>query len=233
MPLEKSTPSLSPLSQYITQLSLSREAGSDCRLVPFDCAKQRGGHRRDVMEKSSETSTGAPCMTPLKKPAFVFDDRMILDGDALRKIGFKVTTIGRQIDLRQKYASVVGDSVVLPRRPRGLLVHFVETVHIIQLRPISSPSCVILIYALCATNKNIRDKTRAIQGSCAHPGLRHPSKLDKLLHVRQWQANHRQAVQQVTKKLLCASLRRRHSGHHDRHCDESNLGGKNTPAHCL
>ncbi|KAN0111747.1 UDP-glucose dehydrogenase [Russula decolorans] len=31
----------------------------------------------------------------MKKPAFVFDGRMILDGDALRQIGFKVTTIGR------------------------------------------------------------------------------------------------------------------------------------------
>ena len=39
--------------------------------------------------------TGAPCMTPWKKRAFVFDGRMILDVDALRKIGFKVTTIGR------------------------------------------------------------------------------------------------------------------------------------------
>jgi UDPglucose 6-dehydrogenase len=31
----------------------------------------------------------------MKKPAFVFDGRMILDGDALRQIGFKVMTIGR------------------------------------------------------------------------------------------------------------------------------------------
>lgn len=31
----------------------------------------------------------------MKKPAFVFDGRMILDGDALRQIGFKVVTIGR------------------------------------------------------------------------------------------------------------------------------------------
>ena len=135
-----------------------------------------------------------------KKSAFVFDGRIILDGDALRKIGFKVTTIGRQLDLRQKHAgvgAVVGDSVVLRRRPRGLLWHFVETAHIIQLRPFFSPSCVILIYALCVTNKNIRDiaryeSPRAIQDSCAHRGPRHPSELDKLLHVRQWKENHRQ-----------------------------------------
>ncbi|THH12855.1 hypothetical protein EW146_g7300 [Bondarzewia mesenterica] len=31
----------------------------------------------------------------MNKPAFVFDGRMILDADSLRKIGFKVTTIGR------------------------------------------------------------------------------------------------------------------------------------------
>jgi UDPglucose 6-dehydrogenase len=31
----------------------------------------------------------------MKKPAFVFDGRMILDGDALRQIGFNVMTIGR------------------------------------------------------------------------------------------------------------------------------------------
>lgn len=31
----------------------------------------------------------------MKKPAFVFDGRMILDRDALRKIGFEVMTIGR------------------------------------------------------------------------------------------------------------------------------------------
>ena len=31
----------------------------------------------------------------MKKPAFVFDGRMILDRQALRKIGFEVTTIGR------------------------------------------------------------------------------------------------------------------------------------------
>jgi UDPglucose 6-dehydrogenase len=31
----------------------------------------------------------------MKKPAIVFDGRMILDGDALRKIGFNVMTIGR------------------------------------------------------------------------------------------------------------------------------------------
>ena len=171
----------------------------------------------------------------IEKPAFVFDGRMILDGDALRKIGFKVMTIGRQLDLRQKHAAVVGDSVVLLQRPGGLLWQFVETAHIIQLRPIPSPSC---IYALCVTNKNTSDMARyesprAIQGSCAHPGPCHPSELDKLLHIQQWRANHRQAVQQVTIKLLCASLRRCHSGHRDRHCDESNLGDQNTPAHCL
>lgn len=31
----------------------------------------------------------------MKKPAFVFDGRMILDGDVLREIGFNVMTIGR------------------------------------------------------------------------------------------------------------------------------------------
>jgi UDPglucose 6-dehydrogenase len=31
----------------------------------------------------------------MKKPAFVFDGRMILDRDALREIGFEVMTIGR------------------------------------------------------------------------------------------------------------------------------------------
>jgi UDPglucose 6-dehydrogenase len=31
----------------------------------------------------------------MNKPAFVFDGRMLLDGDALRQIGFKVMTIGR------------------------------------------------------------------------------------------------------------------------------------------
>ncbi len=31
----------------------------------------------------------------MNKPAFVFDGRMILDRDALHKIGFEVVTIGR------------------------------------------------------------------------------------------------------------------------------------------
>jgi UDPglucose 6-dehydrogenase len=31
----------------------------------------------------------------MNKPAFVFDGRMLLDGDALREIGFEVITIGR------------------------------------------------------------------------------------------------------------------------------------------
>jgi len=33
--------------------------------------------------------------TDMNKPAFVFDGRLLLDADKLRKIGFKVTTIGR------------------------------------------------------------------------------------------------------------------------------------------
>ena len=31
----------------------------------------------------------------MKKPAFVFDGRMLLDAQKLREIGFKVTVIGR------------------------------------------------------------------------------------------------------------------------------------------
>jgi UDPglucose 6-dehydrogenase len=31
----------------------------------------------------------------MNKPAFVFDGRLLLDADELRKIGFNVTTIGR------------------------------------------------------------------------------------------------------------------------------------------
>lgn len=31
----------------------------------------------------------------MKKPAFVFDGRLLVDADKLRKIGFKVETIGR------------------------------------------------------------------------------------------------------------------------------------------
>jgi len=31
----------------------------------------------------------------MKKPAFVFDGRMLLDAEKLREIGFKVTVIGR------------------------------------------------------------------------------------------------------------------------------------------
>ena len=31
----------------------------------------------------------------MSKPAFVFDGRLLVDADKLRKIGFKVTTIGR------------------------------------------------------------------------------------------------------------------------------------------
>ncbi|KAL0945764.1 hypothetical protein HGRIS_012053 [Hohenbuehelia grisea] len=37
----------------------------------------------------------AQVYSKMEKPAFVFDGRMILDADALTKIGFKVTTIGR------------------------------------------------------------------------------------------------------------------------------------------
>lgn len=33
--------------------------------------------------------------TGMSKPAFVFDGRLLVDADKLRKIGFKVTTIGR------------------------------------------------------------------------------------------------------------------------------------------
>ena len=53
---------------------------------------------------------------------------------------FDVVKTRLQSDLfRQKHAgvgAVVGDSVVLVRRPGGLLWHFVETSHIIRLRPI-------------------------------------------------------------------------------------------------
>jgi len=53
---------------------------------------------------------------------------------------FDVVKTRLQSDLfRQKHAgvgAVVGDSVVLVRRPGGVLWHFVETVHIIRLRPI-------------------------------------------------------------------------------------------------
>jgi hypothetical protein len=53
---------------------------------------------------------------------------------------FDVVKTRLQSDLfRQKHAgvgAVVGDSVVLVRRPGGLLWHFVETAHIIRLRPI-------------------------------------------------------------------------------------------------
>lgn len=31
----------------------------------------------------------------MSKPAFVFDGRLLVDADSLRKIGFKVATIGR------------------------------------------------------------------------------------------------------------------------------------------
>jgi UDPglucose 6-dehydrogenase len=31
----------------------------------------------------------------MNKPAFVFDGRLLVDAEALRKIGFKVATIGR------------------------------------------------------------------------------------------------------------------------------------------
>ena len=54
---------------------------------------------------------------------------------------FDVVKTRLQSDLfRQKHAAgvgaVVGDSVVLVRRPGGFLWHFVETIHIIQLRPV-------------------------------------------------------------------------------------------------
>lgn len=52
---------------------------------------------------------------------------------------FDVVKTRLQSDLfRQKHAgvgAVVGDSVVLVRRPGGILWHFVETAHIIRLRP--------------------------------------------------------------------------------------------------
>jgi Mitochondrial carrier protein len=61
---------------------------------------------------------------------------------------FDVVKTRLQSDLfRQKHAgvgAVVGDSVVLVRRPGGLLWHFVETSHIIRLRPrfyLPSPHC--------------------------------------------------------------------------------------------
>ena len=53
---------------------------------------------------------------------------------------FDVVKTRLQSDLfRQKHAgvgAVVGDSVVLVRRPGGILWHFVETAHIIRLRTI-------------------------------------------------------------------------------------------------
>ena len=52
---------------------------------------------------------------------------------------FDVVKTRLQSDLfRQKHTTVgavVGDSVVLVRRPGGFLWHFVETAHIIRLRP--------------------------------------------------------------------------------------------------
>ena len=52
---------------------------------------------------------------------------------------FDVVKTRLQSDLfRQKHAgvgAVIGDSVVLVRRPGGILWHFVETAHIIRLRP--------------------------------------------------------------------------------------------------
>jgi solute carrier family 25 protein 33/36 len=67
---------------------------------------------------------------------------------------FDVVKTRLQSDLfRQKHAgvgAVVGDSVVLVRRPGGFLWHFVETTHIIRFAPHSSsaPLCRTLIYAL-------------------------------------------------------------------------------------
>ena len=57
---------------------------------------------------------------------------------------FDVVKTRLQSDLfRQKHSqvgAVVGDSVVLVRRPGGFLWHFVETSHIIRLRPSYFPS---------------------------------------------------------------------------------------------
>jgi UDPglucose 6-dehydrogenase len=36
----------------------------------------------------------------MKKPAFVFDGRLLVDRAALAKIGFKVTVIGRAVELK-------------------------------------------------------------------------------------------------------------------------------------
>jgi solute carrier family 25 protein 33/36 len=61
---------------------------------------------------------------------------------------FDVVKTRLQSDLfRQKHAdlgAVVGDSVVLVRRPVGLLWHFVETAHIIRYDPSPSPSTDVL-----------------------------------------------------------------------------------------
>ncbi len=72
---------------------------------------------------------------------------------------FDVVKTRLQSDLfRQKHAgvgAVIGDSVVVVRRPGAILWHFVETAHIIRLRPILPPSplCGILIYPLRVTIK--------------------------------------------------------------------------------
>jgi hypothetical protein len=85
---------------------------------------------------------------------------------------FDVVKTRLQSDLfRQKHAgvgAVVGDSVVLVRRPGGFLWHFVETAHIIRLRPILVPLSLhkfsyIYIYMHTRT-RGLKKQT--IQGYC-------------------------------------------------------------------
>ena len=99
----------------------------------------------------------------------------------------------QQSDLfRQKHAgvgAVVGDSVVLVRRPGGFLWHFVETAHIIRLRPPFFPllarpfapfshTAHYFFGEFCFDNLEIsREKSRPARYSrvlCPHPSASSP-----------------------------------------------------------
>ena len=79
---------------FPSSISVRLEAGHDCRLGSFGCAKQRGGHRRDGLERFPRHRL-ARCVRNQERKTPCLCCRMILDGDAPRQMASKVMVIGQ------------------------------------------------------------------------------------------------------------------------------------------
>lgn len=115
---------------------------------------------------------------------------------------FDVVKTRLQSDLfKVKPASVTlagNGSLVIPHRPNNLLYHFVETGHILRwvlLRWSVTMTSPYLSTSLRQWYLSRRIATSPIQRSRSNTCRLHSRKINKLLRIWQWQANHCQPVQ--------------------------------------